>query len=79
MDKIDIELLKKIENHSGERVSEVIALVRGLRSETQLRFRLNVLEIQGYIIQDRKSEAGRVLVSITPSGCEILGDERFGK
>ena len=72
MDKIDVELLKKIENCSGAQVSEVLALVRGLRSETQLRLRLNALEIQGYVIQDRKSEAGKVFVAITPNGRDIL-------
>lgn len=72
MDKIDVELLKKIENCSGAQVSEVLALVRGLRSETQLRLRLNALEIRGYVIQDRKSEAGKVFVAITPNGRDIL-------
>ncbi len=79
MDKIDLELLKKVEHCSGAQVSEVLALARGLRSETQLRMRLNALEIRGYVIQDRKSEAGKVFVTITPSGREILGDECLGR
>jgi hypothetical protein len=79
MDKIDVELLKNVKNSSGARVSEVLALVRGLRSETQLRSRLNVLEIQGYVILDRKSEAGKVFVAITPPGREILGAESLGR
>lgn len=78
MDKIDIKLLKNVMNSPGAQVSEVLALARGLRSETQLRMRLNVLETQGYVIQDRKSEAGKVFVAITPSGREILAMPETG-
>ena len=79
MDKIDLELLKKVEHCSGAQVSEVLALARGLRSETQLRTRLNALEFLGHVVQDRKSEAGKVFVAITPSGREVLGGERIGR
>jgi hypothetical protein len=75
-DKIDIKLLESVDRISGAQVSEVIALARGSRSETQLRTRLNKLNIQGAIILERQREKGKVFAIITPYGRELLAEGR---
>jgi hypothetical protein len=75
-DKIDNKLLEFVEQNSGSPVHTILGLARGLRSETQLRKRLNALDIQGYILLDRQSETGRVFAIITPFGKETLQEGR---
>jgi hypothetical protein len=77
MDSIDEKLLKIVEEVSHAPVYEVLKLARHLRSETQLRKRLEVLSFNGLIQLDRTSEAGRVFVTITPSGREAAGRARY--
>jgi hypothetical protein len=75
-DEIDINLLEKVDRISGAQVSEVLVLARGSRSETQLRTRLNELDIQGAILLDRRKEKGKVFAIITPHGREVLAEGR---
>lgn len=76
MDKIDNKLLEIVESITGAPVHEILRQARDLRSETQLRKRLDALSIQGYIILDRQSEVGRVFAVITPYGREVLAEGR---
>lgn len=75
-DKIDTKLLDIVDENSGSPVHTILNLARGLRSETQLRKRLNALETQGCVLLDRASEAGRVFAIITPFGKETLKEGR---
>jgi hypothetical protein len=77
MDRIDNKLLEIVEDISGAPVHEILRQARDLRSETQLRKRLDALSIQGYIILDRQSEVGKVFATITPYGKEILAAGRL--
>ncbi len=72
LDKIDISILKKIERISGAQLSEVVALMKDLRSERSLRERINALDAQGYISLDRKRERGKVFATISERGTAAL-------
>jgi hypothetical protein len=76
MDKIDSKLLEIVESISGATVHDILQQARDLRSDTQLRKRLDALSIQGYIDLDRQSEVGRVFAIITPYGRETLAEGR---
>lgn len=76
MDKIDTKLLEIVERISGAPVHEILKLARDLRSETQLRKRLDAMHTEGCILLDRQSEAGRVFAVITPYGREVLAEGR---
>lgn len=76
LDKIDIRILEAVKRISGCQVNEVLSLLGGVRSGTQLRARLNALDVQGCVFLDRQSEAGKVFVSITPFGMETLEEGR---
>jgi len=71
MDKVDEQILKSAEEKSGEQVTKVLRTLDCRTLET-LRKRLEQLETDGYVILDRKSYRGQVLVHITPFGKEAL-------
>ena len=71
MDKVDEQILKRAKEKSGEQVTRLLRNLDCRTLET-LRKRLEQLETEGYVILDRKSYRGQVLVHITPFGKEAL-------
>jgi 16S rRNA C1402 (ribose-2'-O) methylase RsmI len=71
LDEIDKHILEKIEEFSGCQPA-FIAREIGRRSEQIIRGRINALDTQGAVLQDRQKERGKVFVYITPYGKELL-------
>jgi hypothetical protein len=68
MDEIDRNTLGAVRKFSGSQAKDIVAALGGLRANSTIRARLDALEIQGYVLLDRKTERGKVL----PLGNEIL-------
>lgn len=75
LDEIDKQILEKIEEFSGCQPA-FIARGIGRRSENVIRGRINALDVQGAVLQDRAKERGKVFVYITPFGRELLEQDR---
>ncbi len=71
-DKIDIRILRKVQEMSVSQAKDIIEALTDLRCPSVLRRRLDALDIQGLIVQDRKSEKGKVFCYITPFGEKTL-------
>jgi hypothetical protein len=70
-DKVDKQLIKRVESHSGERVDKIIKHL-DCRTAKTLRERLDALDAQGYVRLDRTSLRRQVLAYITPLGKEAI-------
>ena len=70
-DKVDKQLIKRVESHSGERVDRIIKHL-DCRTAKTLRERLDALDAQGYVRLDRTSLRRQVLAYITPLGKEAI-------
>jgi len=70
-DKVDKQLIKRVESHSGERVDRIIKHL-DCRTAKTLRERLDALDAQGYVRLDRTSQRRQVLAYITPLGKEAI-------
>ena len=71
LDKIDLQLLKRVEEFSGERVDKIIKNL-DCRTAKTLRNRLDSLDSQGFVILDRKVYRGQVIARITSLGKETI-------
>lgn len=71
LDKIDRQLLKRVEDFSGERVEKIIKNL-DCRTAKTLRDRLDALDSHGFVILDRKAYSGQVIARITPLGKETI-------
>lgn len=72
MDPLAVKLLKAVAESDGKMAADILRPFRRKYSDSQLRYRLDVLESMGYIEQDRKSVSGRVFCYITSEGREAL-------
>jgi len=70
-DKVDKQLIKRVESHSGERVDKIIKHL-DCRTAKTLRERLDALDARGYVRLDRTSLRRQVLAYITPRGKEVI-------
>ena len=75
LDEIDKQILEKIEEFSGCQPAFIWKEI-GRRSKQVIRARINALDIQGAVLQDRGKERGKVFVYITPYGKELLEQDR---
>lgn len=75
LDEIDKQILEKVDEFSGCQPA-FIAKEIGKRSKPAIRERINALDVQGAVLQDREKERGKVFVYITPYGKELLGQDR---
>lgn len=73
LDKVDIQILKRVKEKSGDQVTSIIRTLDCRTIET-LRGRLDMLETAGYVILDRRSYRGQVRAHITPFGEETLAE-----
>jgi hypothetical protein len=78
MDEIDRNILDAVKKFSGSQAKDIIAALDGLRANSTIRARLDALEIQGYVLLDRKTERGKVFAFIAPLGNEILEQVQTG-
>lgn len=76
LDEIDKKILEKIKENSGCQLTVIANALRDKRSEATVRARINALDIRGAVLQDRQKERGKVFVSITPFGQELLEQDR---
>lgn len=76
LDEIDKKILEKIEEFSGCQLHAIAKAFGDMRSEVTVRARINALDIQGAVLQDRQKERGKVFVYITPYGKELLEQDR---
>lgn len=72
LDKIDREILERVRKLSGSQAKEIIQTLGNIRAEGTIRTRMDALEIQGCVLQDRKTERGKVFVTITSLGIDLL-------
>jgi len=73
MGPLDVGLLKVVSAHPGATVADATRdLLVGYTTTSKIRYHLNQLERAGLIEQDRSRVAGRVFVTITKQGREIL-------
>lgn len=75
-DEIDLKILETIERLSGAPKKDIMKACQPFREFSTIRRRIAALDIQGAILQDRTKEKGRVFVSITPYGREVLAAGR---
>lgn len=76
-DEIDKKILEIVEDLSGSQVKDIIAALEEARSDNVIRRRLNELDVQGCVLQDRTKERGKVFVFLTPYGREVLAAGRL--
>jgi DNA-binding IclR family transcriptional regulator len=76
MDEIDRNILGAVKKFSGSQVKDIVAALGGLRANSTIRARLDALEIQGYVLLDRKTERWNIFAFIAPLGNEILEQVR---
>lgn len=67
LDKIDLQLLKRVAELSGSSVTKIVKTL-DCRTAHALRDRLDRLDGLGYVHQDRTSYRGKVLVYPTEAG-----------
>jgi len=72
LDKIDKRILEKVVELAECQAAVIAKDLAGLRSESVIRARINSLDLLGAVIQDRTKERGKVFVTITPYGLELL-------
>lgn len=76
-DEIDLEILAAVERLSGAPKAEIAKCCTGVdRLPSTIGRRIDTLSILGAVIQDKTKERGRVFVSITPYGREVLAEGR---
>lgn len=75
-DEIDLKILEAVERLSGAPKAEILKACRIDRERTSVSRRIDALDIQGAVLQDKTKEKGRVFVSITPYGLQILAAGR---
>jgi DNA-binding MarR family transcriptional regulator len=72
LDEIDIEILTTIGRVSDSPKAEIIKICSVDRAITTIGRRIDALAEEGYVLQDKTRERGRVFVSITPAGSLAL-------
>ena len=75
-DEIDLEILEAVERLSGAPKAEILKCCKIDRLPSTIGRRIDALEGFGAVIQDKAKEKGRVFVSITPYGREVLAAGR---
>ena len=75
-DEIDLKILEAVERLSGAPKAEILKACRIDRERTSVSRRIDALDFQGTVLQDKTKEKGRVFVSITPYGREVLAEGR---
>ena len=72
LDEIDFEILEIVKRLSGAPKAEILKCCKIDRLPSTISRRIDALDTLGAVIQDKAKEKGRVFVSITPYGSQIL-------
>ena len=76
LDEIDFEILDTVKRLSGAPKAEILKCCTVDRLPSTIGRRIDNLDALGAVIQDKAKEKGRVFVSITPYGLQILAAGR---
>jgi DNA-binding MarR family transcriptional regulator len=72
LDEIDLEILATVARFSDSPKVEILRICSVDRAITTVGRRIDALAEEGYVLQDKTRERGRVFVSITPAGSLAL-------
>jgi predicted transcriptional regulator len=74
LDEIDIEILETVARFSDSLKADILKKCSVGRDRTTVGRRIDGLEADGLVLQDKSRERGRVFVTITQEGEELLAE-----